>query len=102
MSIVMKRPHNFPLRLIALPFFVFITLFFAAKSGILSSRCQFGDSQAITNQEKSDQYYFWSTNGQQGNIRQRLAEYVPYNPNARWDRNLVQAWHSPVNQPRHE
>jgi len=54
----------------------------------------FVGAQAGSRQKEVNPYYFWATSGPGGNIRQRLAEYVPYNPNARYKRNLIQTWHT--------
>ena len=43
---------------------------------------------------ESNPYYFWTTNVPEGNIRQRLAEYFPYDPNARYNRNVIQTWYT--------
>lgn len=86
----MNRGRAVRLAFIALSFFVGTIWLFASD-----------DSQSITSQKMSEQYYFWSTNGPEGNIRQRLAKYFPYDPNARWNRNLIQTWHSQVNASTH-
>jgi len=41
------------------------------------------------------EYYAWST-GRRGGIRQRLAEYKPYVPDERWNRNIIQSWKTPI------
>ena len=42
-------------------------------------------------------YWLWANTGnRQSTLRQRLAESVPYFPNERWSRNIVQSWRSSV------
>jgi mannosyltransferase OCH1-like enzyme len=41
-----------------------------------------------------EEYYRWATDPR--SIRWRLAEFVPYNPTARWNRNIIQSWHSEI------
>jgi mannosyltransferase OCH1-like enzyme len=45
-------------------------------------------SQLLRN---ADEYYDWTTDSRT-NVRQRLAEYKPYNPTDRWNRNIIQSW----------
>src|SRR5271170_1866727 len=89
-TIVMNRRYAVRLRFLVLSFFVVIIWHFAPY-----------DPQSITTPKMSEQYYFWSTSGPEGNIRQRLAKYFPYDPNARWNRNLIQTWHTPVDASTH-
>jgi alpha 1,6-mannosyltransferase len=42
-----------------------------------------------------DTYYYW-TSGSKANIRQRLAEYQPYDPAAPWNRNIIQSWRTKI------
>lgn len=75
----------------------------STESSVLNSQLSGLLSQVITPQHPQsttpqipDDYYFWATSGLAGNIRQRLAKYVGYVPNARWNRNIIQAWHTQV------
>jgi len=61
----------------------------------------FEGSRPTTTQKESNQYYFWATNGPEGSIRQRLAEYVNYNPNARYNRNVIQTWRTQSDPKTH-
>lgn len=42
-------------------------------------------------------YYFWAKEGSEHDLRQRLAEFVWYKPDERWHRNIVQSWHTHLN-----
>jgi len=42
-----------------------------------------------------DDYYAWPA-GHGGGIRKRLAEYKPYIPGERWNRNIIQSWKTPI------
>lgn len=46
---------------------------------------------------REDQY-LWATKAAKGTLRQRLAEAVPYDPNARWNRNIIQSWRDPLDE----
>jgi mannosyltransferase OCH1-like enzyme len=83
----MKRPRNFSLLLVAFLFFAFTIWRLTPEH----------DHDSIRSRSEFDKYYLWATHFPQGNIRQRLAEYVPYDPNRRWERNLIQIWHTEVN-----
>jgi hypothetical protein len=48
-------------------------------------------------QKPNEHYHFWATDGTHGSIRQRLAEYSPYNPNGYWTRNIIQSWRTLLN-----
>jgi len=45
-------------------------------------------------QTESNPYYSWATHVPEGNIRQRLAEFIPYDPHARYNRNVIQTWYT--------
>jgi alpha 1,6-mannosyltransferase len=44
---------------------------------------------------QANEYYHW-TAGSRANIRQRLAEYQPYNPTEPWNRNVIQSWRTEI------
>lgn len=41
---------------------------------------------------REDPVYLWANKSAKGTLRKRLAEAVPYDPNARWNRNIIQSW----------
>ena len=108
-SISVKYHRISSLALVALSVFLCTAWLFGPKSGINSIHCGLGgiiqdmkhQNSHSTATQKNSEYYFWAKYGQEGNIRQRLAEYVPYNPDTRWNRNVIQSWKTFVNRTTH-
>jgi mannosyltransferase OCH1-like enzyme len=72
------------------PLFGVLLLLFILGGWHLNS----SDSPTIIEDSLKNDYYFWEKNGTDGSLRQRLAEYVWYNSSGRWGRNIVQSWHT--------
>jgi hypothetical protein len=45
-----------------------------------------------------EDYYLWETNGTSGNLRERLADFAPYEPGTKMQRNMIQSWKVHLNQ----
>jgi len=89
---------------IALFFLIFGFVFYGgiwlgasiAISQILDRESDFADASSPLQPRSSvDEYYYWSSS-RRGNVRQRLADYQPYVPGERWNRNVIQSWKTPI------
>jgi mannosyltransferase OCH1-like enzyme len=82
---------RFAIRLL-LPFFVFLFII-----GVAWNHHRPSISLGATTSLES-KYYFWEKEGPERDLRQRLAELVPYDPKARWNHNIIQSWRTHLNQ----
>ena len=73
-----------------------LPFFFLFIIGLTWNRRPSSIPQATTSLES--EYYFWEKKGSEGDLRQRLAQLVPYEPEAPWHRNIIQSWRIHLNK----